>query len=53
MEKKAADVGAAVTRATASNILHTGFPRHSSGIKPTLTLPCPRLRGHCQLHFAL
>lgn len=42
-----------VTQATAFNVLRTSFPRHSSGIMPTLALPCPRLRGHCQLHFAL
>lgn len=52
MQKKAADAGATVTRATAFNFLHTGFLRHSSGVTPTLTRRCPRHRAtaSCTLH---
>lgn len=35
MQKQAADKGATVTRATAFDILHTSFPKHSSGISHT------------------
>lgn len=51
-KKKAAGVGAPVTRATAFSILYTSFQRHSSDITSTLTGLAP---GHgdtasCTLH---